>query len=117
MLLSTQNTEFVVNRCGATCLNSEVLRGNEFRIRKEGGEPPGSVVANGLAGDIDLQWFQRRILRCGIEAVQVLGKRSIAVVDPYPDSLTKEAAADDEIQIAITINVNGGDSHTKTISV
>src|SRR5262249_62062116 len=61
--------------------------------------------------------MQHPIVRRGEKMRKILCKTTSAVVDPNTDSLTREAAANHQIQVVIAIHVDGGDVHTLIIRV
>ena len=49
--------------------------------------------------------------------MQILGKNTCAVVDPYSDTLPREAAVDNDIQVVIAIDVHRCDVDAQSVCV
>jgi hypothetical protein len=49
--------------------------------------------------------------------MKILGKNTSAVVDPYSDTLPREAAVNNEIQVVIAIDVNRCDVDAQSVRV
>ena len=47
--------------------------------------------------------------------MKILSKNTSAVINPYPDSPTREAAVNDQIQVVIAIHVNRCNVDTQTV--
>src|SRR5262245_55766 len=93
-------------------------RSNKSCIRQAGRQTSRSGFIDRLPlMKIALEGMQRSIFRHGVKITKILCKNPPAVVHPYADSLRREAAVDNEIQVVISIHVHGGDRHAQSVGV
>ena len=114
---SIWKTKFAINYSAALYPDRERARQNKFGMRETGVQTLRSVLIDRLTRNIESQRMQHPIFRHGVKTIKILSKNTPAVISPYPDSLPREAAVNDEIQVVIAIHVNRCDVDAQTVRV